>query len=123
MNDIRNSYYRALSNSNQMINDTRDGSIYKRFIQNNQPGSNTFIVSLIVNSDGAPILASKNTSMWPVLAKIVELHDKTSESFENLIIIGLWLNEEKPNYEIYLSKCTDRILDAIHFLSKEKIGK
>ena len=122
MNHIRDSYDRARFNCG-LISQTVDGSIYKTYIKSNLINQNTFIVSLCINSDGAPLLTSKSTSMWPVLARILELPDKTSESFENLIVVGLWLNDEKPLYEIYLSECIERILDAVRQISNEKIGE
>jgi hypothetical protein len=59
------------------------------------------------------VVVSKGLSLWPVIAKIIEL-DNISESFENLIFVGLLLDNAKPSYEIYMSKCVEAILEAIN---------
>ena len=51
-------------------------------------------MSLCLNTDGAPMITSKSLCLWPFIAKIIELPDSISESFENLIFIGLWLDNE-----------------------------
>ena len=51
-------------------------------------------MSLCLNTDGAPMITAKSLSFWPFIAKIIELPDSISESFENLILIGLWLDNE-----------------------------
>jgi hypothetical protein len=43
--------------------------------------------------------------------------------FENLIFIGLWLDNMKPNSEIFISKCVDAILKAKHDPTLENMGK
>jgi hypothetical protein len=57
------------------------------------------------------------------MAKIVELPDKVSESFENLIFVGLWLDNVKPNSEIFTSKCVEAIFKAINEPSLKKLGE
>ena len=69
------------------------------------------------------MIVSKSFSLWPVMAKIVELPDLVSESFENLIFVGLWLDAVKPNSEIFISKCVETILKAINEPSLKKLGK
>ena len=60
--------------------------------------------------------------MWPVISKIVELPDVIGERFENLIFIGLWINAEKPEYELFMSKCIEAILEAMNDLQMKKVS-
>jgi hypothetical protein len=61
--------------------------------------------------------------LWQVLAKIIELQESISESFENLIFIELWLDNMKPNSEIFISKCVDAILKAKNDPTLKSLGK
>ena len=45
-------------------------------------------ISLVVNTDGAPITAFNSYSMWPVLATIVKLEPNSRESFPNMLVLG-----------------------------------
>lgn len=47
------------------INDATDGQIYQNFIKNADPTK--LIISLNLNSDGAPIDSVGKFTMWPVL--------------------------------------------------------
>ena len=67
--------------------------------------------------------ASKGLSIWPVIAKIIELPEIIGENFNNLIFIGLWLDNEKSSNEIFMSKCVETIIEAISSQNLKKIGK
>jgi hypothetical protein len=101
------------------LNSCLDGSIYQDYLKNNKYD---LTVSLCLNTDGAPMITSKSLSLWPFIAKIIELPDSISESFENLIFIGLWLDNEKPNYEVFMTKCVDAILSAINSPNLKSLG-
>ena len=77
---------------------------------------NSYWINFI--KDGAPLTNSNTISIWPVLAKIVELPESIAESFENLIIIGLWIDTDKPP-PLYISKCVEIITDAKFKLNSE----
>ena len=62
-------------------------------------------------------------SLWPVLAKIIELPDNISESFENLIFIGLWLDNQKPAYDVFIAKCVEAVSVAINSPELKNLGK
>ena len=79
-----------------------DGSVYQDYLKKN---IYDLSISLCLNTDGAPVVSSKGLSLWPGMAKIIELPDSMSESFENLIFIGLWLDNAKPSCEIFLLVC------------------
>ena len=80
-------------------------------------------VSLCLNTDGAPVELSKCLSLWPVIGKIVELPEIIGESFENLVFIGLWLDNIKPNSEDCMAKCVESIIKAIEAPCLKKLGR
>jgi hypothetical protein len=110
----------AEKENKNILSNALDGSIYQNYLNNTK---NDATISLCINSDGAPLLTSKNCAMWPVISKIVELPDVIGERFENLIFIGLWINAEKPEYELFISKCVEAIFEAMNYLQMKKIGK
>jgi hypothetical protein len=61
-----------------------DGSVYKEACCSKK----NLVVSLTINSDGAPLCNSTKHNIWPVLATIVELEDTSREKFENMIVLG-----------------------------------
>ena len=97
-----------------------DGSVYQDYLRKNKYD---ITISLCLNSDGAPLIVSKGMSLWPVLAKIIELPDNISESFENLIFIGLWLDNQKPAYDVFMAKCVEAVSLAINSPELKNIGK
>ena len=56
------------------------------------------------------------------MGKIIELPDNISESFENLIFVGLWLDNQKPAYDVFMSKCVETVLKAINSSELKKLG-
>ena len=97
-----------------------DGSVYQEYLITKRCD---VTISLCLNSDGAPLVVSKGMSLWPVIAKIIELPDNISESFENLIFVGLWLDNQKPAYDVFMSKCVETVLKAINSSELKKLGK
>jgi ribosomal protein L30/L7E len=87
-----------------------DGSNYSSLIKSTD--SRKILVSLGLNSDGAPLVVDTNVSMWPVLAKIIELPVLIGESFKNLVFVGMWLCNSKPIYDKFLEKCVNRVVEA-----------
>lgn len=94
----------------QKIDSVYDGSKYKSLIKNTD--SSKILVTLGLNSDGAPLVVDTNVSMWPVLAKIIELPDVIGESFKNLVFVGMWLSNNKPVYDKFLEKCVNQVIEA-----------
>ncbi|CAF1126560.1 unnamed protein product, partial [Brachionus calyciflorus] len=70
--------------STKSVLDLKEGSIYR---EEKNLSRNRFI-SLVLNTDGAPITNSRNYNMWPVLGTIVELDPQSRESFKNVVILG-----------------------------------
>jgi hypothetical protein len=63
-----------------------DRSLYRQSLQNKAIGEN--LISINLNSDGAPMVKSKSYSVWPVLGVCLELPQKIRESFRNTILLG-----------------------------------
>jgi hypothetical protein len=96
------------------INSALDGSIHLNLPHDND---NEITISFNINTDGAPLIKSRNFSMWPVLASIVELNQSSRESFRNVILLGLWLHKKKPQLNGFFSKCYEEIIQ----FRKEKL--
>jgi len=58
-------------------------------------------ISLNINSDGAPLIKSRNHSLWPVIGNILELDQSSREKIDNLIISGIWLHNSKPTNKFF----------------------
>lgn len=91
------------------LNNATDGKIYQSFIRS--INDNRLIISLNLNSDGAPIDKIGKYNLWPVLGTIVELNQESRESFRNMVILGLWVSKEKPTYNELLQECLQELID------------
>ena len=69
-----------------------------------QVGTNSLILSLIINADGVPVVKSTNLSIWPVWAAIAELPPKLRMSYKNIVLIGVWCGR-KPDWEFIWNSC------------------
>ena len=67
------------------MNGPMDGSVYQNFIKNYDHG---LVISLIVNTDDAPVAHSGLYSMWPGLATIIELDQNCRDMFTNMLFLG-----------------------------------
>ncbi|CAF0987433.1 unnamed protein product [Brachionus calyciflorus] len=79
-------------NNENVIYRSLDGNIYKKKLEN--LGDDKILISLNLNTDGAPIVKSHNFSFWPICATITELKPSQRDKFENLIILGLWQSDK-----------------------------
>ncbi|CAF1068975.1 unnamed protein product [Brachionus calyciflorus] len=90
----------------QSLFDMNNGLIYKQ-MQN----SKSRAISLVLNTDGAPITNSKNYNMWPILGTIVELDQASRENFNNMVILGIWLSKQKPIYNIFVENSIKELIE------------
>lgn len=88
--------------------DISNGTIYKKTIAN-QCCQNALFLHLIINSDGAPIVASSNKNIWPILLSIVELPYKLRRYFRNIVLGGLWCGCDKPDWNIFLESFIEQM--------------
>jgi hypothetical protein len=83
LHQIKNS--NSISNTKEYILEKQtDGTIYNEASKN----KSDLIISLNINSDGAPLCESTKHNIWPLLATIVELDNSSREKFENMIFLG-----------------------------------
>ena len=61
-------------------------------------------VTLIVHSDGAPIVRSSKKSIWPCFASITEIPLPMREFQSNIIVLALWLSKKKPDVNVFLEE-------------------
>ncbi|CAF4922950.1 unnamed protein product [Rotaria sp. Silwood1] len=61
-------------------------------------------ITLILHSDGAPIVHSSKKSIWPCFASITEIPPPMREFQSNIITLALWLSKKKPNVNIFLDE-------------------
>ena len=52
-------------------------------------------ISLNINSDGAPLIKSRNHYLWPVNGKKLGMDQSSREKIDNLIISGIWSHNSK----------------------------
>jgi hypothetical protein len=71
-------------------------------------------ISLVVHSDGAPLVRSSKQSIWPCFASIVELPPPAREYQSNIIILALWISKKKPNVNIFLEQTINNLLLLIN---------
>ncbi|CAF2631988.1 unnamed protein product [Rotaria sp. Silwood2] len=82
------------------------GCIYKQ--QQNLHGPS---LTLMLSTDGKPIIKSKQTqsSVWPVMAFLVEIPPPIREYLNNTILLGLWHAPVSPPASLLLQKIVDNI--------------
>ncbi|CAF1433030.1 unnamed protein product [Rotaria sordida] len=71
-------------------------------------------ITLIVHSDGAPIVRSSKKSIWPCFASITEIPPPMREFQSNIIILALWLSKKKPDVNIFLEETVNDLSMLIH---------
>lgn len=107
------------------IKDIHDSELYER-IQHAWPG----ILTLIMNTDGAPIFKSSSDSFWPQQLWINDL--PREERFKHIIIAGMFLTNREPKpqfmnlYNLELCKqiknLTEIGIDIFHHAASRMIN-
>ncbi|CAF3357693.1 unnamed protein product [Rotaria socialis] len=70
-------------------------------------------ITLLVHTDGAPLVRSSKQSIWPCFASITELPPPIREFQSNIIILALWASTIKPNVNLFLDQTIDDLLFLI----------
>ncbi|CAF3017892.1 unnamed protein product [Rotaria sp. Silwood2] len=91
----------AVMNKSQLFppSDIVFGDQYQHLLNTN---SNK--ITLVVHSDGAPIVRSSKKSIWPCFASIVEIPPPLREFQSNIIVLAFWLSKKKPDVNIFLQE-------------------
>ncbi|CAF1386297.1 unnamed protein product, partial [Didymodactylos carnosus] len=82
------------------------GDIYQNLLQTHE----SFFLSIMLHSDGVPLYNSKNCSGWPILGAVVELPPYLRTKAENILLLGLWIGRQKPNFHIIFEKLKPNLL-------------
>lgn len=60
-------------------------------------------IRLNIHTDGAPLIRTSKTCLWPCMASIVELPHHIREKQTNIIILALWTSSAKPDIDLFLT--------------------
>jgi len=90
------------------IIDALDGGIYSAV----EKKEGILNVSLNINTDGAPLIKSRNHALWPVPSTILELNQSSREKIDNTIMCGMWLHNSKPP-NTFFEKSFEKIRELI----------
>ncbi len=78
--------------------DISNGTFYQTTISKSK--CNT--VTLVLHTDGAPLIRSTKQSIWPLFASIVEIPPPVREYQRNIILLGLWSSKSKHDVNVFL---------------------
>ncbi|CAF1345618.1 unnamed protein product [Didymodactylos carnosus] len=79
-------------------------------------------VTLIVHSDGAPLIRTTRVSLWPCFASIVELPPPVREYQTNIVVLALWSAKQKPNVNVFLEETMKDLKDLMRHGTSIFIG-
>jgi hypothetical protein len=68
-------------------------------------------ITLNIHTDGAPVVRTTKSSLWPCLASIVELPPQIREKQTNIMVLCLWLSSIKPNVNLFMNDCIRQLVD------------
>lgn len=75
---------------------------------NNSP---TCSITLNIHTDGAPMVRTTKSSLWPCLASIVELPPQVREKQTNIVVLCMWLSSVKPNVDVFMNDCIEQLIE------------
>lgn len=70
-------------------------------------------VTLIVHTDGAPLVKLSKQNLWPCFASIVELPPPVRDYQNNILVLALWSSTIKPDPNIFLHQTVDELKHLI----------
>ncbi|CAF3939417.1 unnamed protein product, partial [Rotaria sp. Silwood1] len=68
-------------------------------------------ITLVIHADGAPLIRSTKSAVWPCFSAIVELPPPVREYQSNILTLGLWVSTIKPNVNLFLEGIIEQLLD------------
>ena len=86
--------------------DIKFGEQYRLMRQSNQ-----LRITFNIHSDGAPLVRTTKSSLWPLFASIVELPPQVREFQSNILVFGLWASNKKPNVDLFMRDSINQLLD------------
>lgn len=102
------------------IEDVCDGELYKSLSRPSEMLHDCKNFAYIWNTDSCQAGGASKMTVWPVYLKINELPIKMRNS--NLIMAGIWVNNEKPTMNTFLQPLVDEfnILSSVGVEWKKK---
>ncbi|CAF1433966.1 unnamed protein product [Rotaria sp. Silwood1] len=75
----------------------------------NQSSTTINRVTLIVHTDGAPLVKLSKQSIWPYFASLVELPPPARDYHKNTVILSLWTSKVKPDPNTFLHETIEEL--------------
>ncbi|CAF2099218.1 unnamed protein product [Rotaria magnacalcarata] len=85
--------------------DITSASFYKSTTSN----TNSNTITIVLHTDGAPLVRSAKLCIWPCFGSIVELPPPVREYQTNIILLALWSSKTKPDVNVFLKQTIDDI--------------
>lgn len=67
-------------------------------------------ITLIIHTDGASLVQSTKSAVWPYFGAIIELPPPVREYQMNILTLSLWVSAVKPNVNLFLGGIIDQLL-------------
>lgn len=93
------------------IEDIYDAEIYQELSSPGNVLHDRNNISFTWYTDGIPIFKSSKFSIWPVYFVINELPYQERFKKENIILVGLWFGDEKPEPNMYLLPIYNEVIE------------
>ncbi|CAF4888126.1 unnamed protein product [Rotaria socialis] len=71
-------------------------------------------ITLNIHANGAPLIRSSKSAVWPCFSSIVELPPPVREYQTNILTLGLWISCIKPNVNLFLDDIIKQLSDLSH---------
>ncbi|CAF2380024.1 unnamed protein product [Rotaria sp. Silwood2] len=68
-------------------------------------------ITLVIHADGAPLIRSTKSAVWPCFSAIVEIPPPVREYQSNILTLGLWVSTIKPNVNLFLEGIIEQLLN------------
>lgn len=82
------------------VADISNGTFYQKTMST----SKSNIITLVLHTDGAPLIRTTKQSIWPLFGSIIEIPPPLREYQNNIILLALWSSKAKPEVNTFLKK-------------------
>ena len=86
--------------------DIPNGSVYQRLRINNEKQ-----LTILLHTDGAPVIKIGGKSLWPIQATILEIPPPVRDHIGAVMVLGAWLGGIHPNRELFWNNVVEQIQD------------
>ncbi|CAF2197813.1 unnamed protein product [Rotaria magnacalcarata] len=69
------------------------------------------LITLHIHADGAPLVRSTKSAIWPCFSSIVELPPPVREYQSNILTLGLWVSCIKPDVYLFLEDIIEQLTE------------